>query len=290
MPLGNHTSQFFANVYLNELDQFVKHTLKVPYYIRYVDDFVILSHSRQELKVWKEKINLFLRGELRLELHPDKSRVLSLEQGITFLGFRIFPHHRILRKANLRKFQGKLKELKILYKESQVNREQVVEQLEGWMAYAKHGNTYKYRRNLLKNFNKHFPIRNKNQIMRSKKIRNFFRKYYTSKIEFSVQKTLLFLRKGHSIKEIAQERGVKESTIWAHCANLIEYGQLKIWSIISAGKVTQIIKRIKNPDEPLKIIKCRIVDRKITYDEISCVRAHLLLKRKIIQKYPRKKK
>ena len=125
--------------------------------------------------------------------------------------------------------------------------------------------------------------------MRSKKIRNFFRKYYTSKIEFSVQKTLLFLRKGHSIKEIAQERGVKESTIWAHCANLIEYGQLKIWSIIFAGKVAQIIKRVKNPDEPLKIIKNRIADRKITYDEISCVRAHLIWKRKIIQKYPRKK-
>ena len=58
MPLGNHTSQFFANVYLNELDQFVKHTLKAQYYIRYVDDFVILSHSKQELEMWKEKINL----------------------------------------------------------------------------------------------------------------------------------------------------------------------------------------------------------------------------------------
>ena len=62
MPLGNHTSQFFANVYLNELDQFVKHTLKAQHYIRYVDDFVILSDSRRELEKWKEAINRFLRG------------------------------------------------------------------------------------------------------------------------------------------------------------------------------------------------------------------------------------
>lgn len=290
MPLGNHTSQFFANVYLNELDQFVKHTLKAKQYIRYVDDFVILSHSKEELEVWKEKIDQFLREALSLELHPDKSKIISLRCGVTFLGFRIFPYHRILRKANFRKFQGKFKELKILYKENQINREQVVVRLEGWMAYAKQGNTHKYLRNLLKSFNKHFSIRHTNQIMHSKKIRNFFRKHYASKVEFSVQKTLVLMRKGHSIKAVAEERGMKEGTVWRHCTNLIEHGQLKIWRILPAIKVARIISEIRKPDEQLKIIKSRISDRRITYDEVDCVRAHLRWKEKMIQKYPRKRK
>ena len=187
MPLGNYTSQFFANVYLNELDQFVKHKLKAKYYIRYVDDFVILSNSIEELQEYKNEINLFLKEKLILKLHPYKSKILNLKQGIPFLGFRIFQYHKIPRKTNIRKFHNKLNELKILYKENQLNREQVVECLEGWMAYAKQGNTYKYRRNLLRSFNKNFPIRNKNEIIISKKTRNFFRKYYSSKIEFSSQ-------------------------------------------------------------------------------------------------------
>ena len=89
MPLGNLTSQFFANIYLDELDQFVKHELKARYYIRYVDDFVVLHHSRNILEEYKIKINKFLSGNLNLGLHPDKSKILELGNGIGFLGFRI---------------------------------------------------------------------------------------------------------------------------------------------------------------------------------------------------------
>ena len=81
MPLGNLTSQFFANVYLNELDYFVKHKLKAKYYIRYVDDFVILHQSKEQLEIWKKQINHFLNTELKLELHPDKSKIVSLSNG-----------------------------------------------------------------------------------------------------------------------------------------------------------------------------------------------------------------
>ena len=77
MPLGNLTSQFFANVYLNELDQFVKHKLRAKYYIRYVDDFIILHSSRKILEEYKAKINEFLNVKLRLELHPDKCRIIK---------------------------------------------------------------------------------------------------------------------------------------------------------------------------------------------------------------------
>ena len=89
MPLGNYTSQFFANVYLTELDYFVKHTLKAKYYIRYVDDFVILHRSKKRLEYFKKSIIEFLR-EIKLELHPDKSDIIPLQKGVNFLGYRIF--------------------------------------------------------------------------------------------------------------------------------------------------------------------------------------------------------
>ncbi|MFC1682443.1 RNA-directed DNA polymerase, partial [Nanoarchaeota archaeon] len=100
MPLGNLTSQFFANVYLNELDQFVKHKLKAKYYIRYVDDFVILHKSKEQLYNWKKEIYKFLKEKLKLELHPDKSQVISLSKGIDFVGFRNFYYFKLLRKRN----------------------------------------------------------------------------------------------------------------------------------------------------------------------------------------------
>lgn len=281
MPLGNHTSQFFANVYLNELDQFVKHNLKVKYYIRYVDDFVILHSNKDQLEKWKKEIDTFLMEKLMLELHKDKSKIVPLKQGVPFLGFRIFPYNKIPRKTNIRKFENKLKELRILYKEKQINREQVVEALEGWMAYARQGNTYKYRRKLLRKFNKDFPIKDKSEIIHSKKIKNFFKKMYSSKVEFSVQKTLFLLKKGRTISEISKERSIKEATVWEHIINLIEHGQLAVWNILPKKKIVYLLQRIINYDEPLKQIKSRICDKRITYDEIACVRAHLKMKSKI---------
>ena len=281
MPLGNHTSQWFGNIYLDKLDKFVKHELRAKYYLRYVDDFVIFSNSRIELENWKTKIDQFLRERLQLEIHPDKSKIIPLSQGINFLGLKIFYHYSLVRESNRRNFERKLKELKILYREGQINREQVVESLEGWMAFAKHANSYKYRRELLRNFNKHFPIKDKSQIIRSKKIKNFFRKVYASKVEFSIQKTLLLVRKGFTIQQIAEMRSIKEGTVWNHFANLIEYGQLSVWSVMPKRKIVRIISKIKNSQEQLKQIKERISEKDVSYDEIDCVRAHLKMKEKI---------
>jgi|SRR3989344_370965 len=111
MPLGNLTSQFFANIYLNELDYFVKHVLKAKCYIRYVDDFVILHESKEQLTLWKELIDRFLRQKLKIELHPQKSKVIPLSKGIDFVGFRNFYYYRLARKRNIRKMQKKIIEL-----------------------------------------------------------------------------------------------------------------------------------------------------------------------------------
>lgn len=103
LPLGNVTSQLFANVYINELDQYVKHDLKQKYYFRYCDDFVILASTYSELKVLLEKVDLFLRQHLLLELHPHKVEIRKVSQGIDFLGYVIFPHHRRLRTKTRRR-------------------------------------------------------------------------------------------------------------------------------------------------------------------------------------------
>lgn len=107
MPLGNLTSQFFANVYLSELDYFVKHNLKTKHYMRYVDDFVILHRSREKLILYKWLISNFLRQKLKLELHPEKSKIIPLHNGVKLLGFRVFYHYKLPRKNNTRSFKRK---------------------------------------------------------------------------------------------------------------------------------------------------------------------------------------
>jgi len=158
MPLGNLTSQFFANVFLNELDQYVKHKLKAKYYLRYVDDFVILHPSKKILAKLKEKIERFLKKELMLSLHPDKSKIIALSKGISFLGFRIFYHHKLIRKKNQRKFNNRFEEIKRLFKDKEIDRDMIIKIIEGWFAYASLANTYKYRKHIIRELNRYFPI------------------------------------------------------------------------------------------------------------------------------------
>ena len=146
MPLGNITSQFFANVYLNELDYFVKHQLKAKYYIRYVDDFVILHNSKDQLDKWKIEIDRFLREKLKLELHPQKSRIISLSRGIDFVGFRCFWHYKLLRTRNIRKMLLKVEK----YRNGEMPGENMLESFQGWNAYAKWADTLKLRRKVVR--------------------------------------------------------------------------------------------------------------------------------------------
>ncbi|MEK6947503.1 MAG: reverse transcriptase/maturase family protein, partial [Nanoarchaeota archaeon] len=149
MPLGNLTSQFFANVYLDQLDQFVKHELKVKYYIMYVDDFVILHNDYKILEKCKEIINLYLNINLKIELHPDKTKIIELKNGINLLGYRVFYHYKLLRKANKRKFERTFKEKLDLYKNRSISRENFVQSLQGWFGYAMWANTFKLRRKII---------------------------------------------------------------------------------------------------------------------------------------------
>jgi RNA-directed DNA polymerase len=97
IAIGNLSSQFFANVYLDALDQFVKHRLKVPRYLRYVDDFVLVHESREQLIAWCAEIERFLAGELHLALKPDR-KLKPLSAGIDFLGYVVYPTHTVVRR------------------------------------------------------------------------------------------------------------------------------------------------------------------------------------------------
>ena len=121
LPLGNITSQLFANIYLNELDQFVKHKLKTRHYIRYCDDFVILSTDKVYLEGLIQEISYFLQNNLKLSLHPNKVILRKYRQGVDFLGYVIFPYHialriktknRMIKKINCQNLQSYLGVLK----------------------------------------------------------------------------------------------------------------------------------------------------------------------------------
>lgn len=275
MPLGNLTSQFFANLYLNELDQYIKHELKAKYYIRYVDDFAIINQDKDLLETYKKKINEFLKTNLLLELHPEKTRIINYKKGTPFLGFKIFPKHKTLQSKNIRKFKNKLRKTKEDYEKGIIDREKAIEVFEGHLAYASNANTYKYRKKITKDFNKYFPANKEPTIQSVKKHENLNQKIENATFEFSTQKTLQLFKKGLSITQIAQQRNLKEGTIWQHITTLIEHHQIKLKEILPIWKIKTISKAVKTPEDKLKDIKERIKDENISYDEINCVLANI---------------
>lgn len=148
MPLGNLTSQFFANIYLNELDYFVKHELRSKFYVRYVDDFVILHNRKYILEKWKNEIGEFL-NMLKLELHPEKTKIYPLHSGTNLLGFRVFYNYKLPYKRNVRKFKKKMSRLLISYRSEEAAKNDVIKLMSGWFAYAIWGNTYKMRKKIV---------------------------------------------------------------------------------------------------------------------------------------------
>ena len=137
LPLGNLTSQLLVNVYMNEFDQFMKRELKVKYYIRYADDFVIFCEDKNYLENMLPKIGGFLQKELKLQLHPDKVFIKTLASGVDFLGWVHFPFHKVLRTTTKKKMFRKLKEA-----------EGKIETLQSYLGLLKHGNTYKIRKTI----------------------------------------------------------------------------------------------------------------------------------------------
>ena len=108
LPIGNLTSQFFANVYMNEVDQFVKHTLKAKYYIRYVDDFLILDTNIENLERCRDKITEFTREKLELRVHPGKQFIREINSGIDFVGYIVRADYTLIRKRIVGEWRRKM--------------------------------------------------------------------------------------------------------------------------------------------------------------------------------------
>jgi retron-type reverse transcriptase len=152
IPIGNLTSQFFANLYLNPLDQFVKHDLGIKYYVRYMDDFVLMDLSKGRLREAKAEIAQFLEDKLRLSLHPKKQTITPLKCGIDFLGFRIFSSYRLLRKENAKRFARRLKNMKERFVRKEIPLSRISSFIKGWIAHAGQADTYRLRKKILRDF------------------------------------------------------------------------------------------------------------------------------------------
>lgn len=136
-PIGNYTSQWFGNLYMNELDQWVKHEKKVSAYIRYCDDFIIFSDSKTELHQLRKEIEVFLRDRLKLKF--SKSSVFPVTQGVDFLGYRHFPGYKLLRKSTARRVKRRLLKLEKLLKKGRISLRQFdgsIASTSGWLRWA----------------------------------------------------------------------------------------------------------------------------------------------------------
>ncbi len=148
LPIGNQTSQFWANVYLNALDQYVKRDLRCRGYLRYVDDFLLFAPDKPTLHAWKRAIIGFL-ATLRLTMHEAESAVIPVTTGIPYLGFRIYPDHRRLRHRNVTAFARHYRRLRGDYSTSRIPFARLDASVKGWVAHAAHANTFGLRRALL---------------------------------------------------------------------------------------------------------------------------------------------
>ncbi len=140
LPLGNLTSQLLVNIYMNEFDQFVKHKLKVKYYVRYADDFIVFSSDKKYLEGLLDTIGKFLSERLKLELHPGKVSIETLASGIDFLGWVHFPDHRTLRTATKKRMMRGIRA------------RAVPETLTSYEGLLKHGNTKKLQLEVNRNY------------------------------------------------------------------------------------------------------------------------------------------
>ena len=162
LPIGNLTSQFFANVYLNELDQFVKHHLKARYYVRYCDDFVLLDETKERLLEWREKIVDFLEAKLQLVLNDRRETLGPISNGINFLGYIVRSDYLLVRRrvvnslrARLIEYQKKLivegKDCTIFNYDLTVS-EKLRDTWASYMAHFKMANTYRLNKALAERF------------------------------------------------------------------------------------------------------------------------------------------
>ncbi len=148
LPIGNLTSQFWANVYLNRFDHFVKRELKCAGYVRYVDDFLLFGDDKKEMRRWRAQVIAWL-AQLRLKLHETSAQVSPVTQGIPFLGFRVYPTHRRLKRRNALHFRARFKEKIAQVARGEMEVARLNDSVRSWINHARYGDTWGLRRKLI---------------------------------------------------------------------------------------------------------------------------------------------
>lgn len=158
LPIGNLTSQFFANVYLNGFDRYVKETLKVSKYLRYVDDYALFSDDRVFLERCRKEIEAYL-ATLRLRIHPIKSQLTQTLYAASFVGFRVLPDRIRVRNHNLQTGRRRLKRLQAAYSKGQISGHDFTQRFQSWNAHLSHGNTWRLRQHIFRNIKLPHPLK-----------------------------------------------------------------------------------------------------------------------------------
>ncbi len=147
LPIGNYSSQFFANLYLNEMDQFIKRELKCKYYVRYVDDFILLDSDKERLKYFRDEIRNFLKKNLALQLSEGKTKMQTLDKGIDFLGYFIKPMYTLVR----RKVIGRLKNKFFGLERKLASDNKILATINSYYGHFRHASSFRLRENIYEN-------------------------------------------------------------------------------------------------------------------------------------------
>ncbi|XZO01558.1 MAG: reverse transcriptase domain-containing protein [Microcoleus sp.] len=147
LPIGNLSSQFFANVYLNGFDHLVQEQLKISKYVRYVDDFALFGDDRLFLQEARLAVEEYL-VKLRLKIHPIKSQLFETKEGANFLGFRVFPDTIRVRQENLRRGRRRLRRLQRQCANGEIELAQLSRSVQSWVAHLEHGDTWNLRQTM----------------------------------------------------------------------------------------------------------------------------------------------
>lgn len=148
IPIGNLTSQFFANIYLGHIDSIIKREMHVQGYVRYMDDMLLFSDDREQLRAWRSALRAGL-ADLRLLLHPEKCGIINAKNGIPFLGFRVFPQHRLLLGAGVRRFVRRTRKQIKAVERGNLEYAALNRSIRGWISHAEFGDSYILRRTIL---------------------------------------------------------------------------------------------------------------------------------------------
>jgi len=159
LPLGNTLSQICANVYLNELDQYCKRVLKVKYYVRYMDDIIMILLNKETAKEVLNKMTIYTNKILNLNLNFNKTKLFPIAQGVNAIGYKIYATHKLLRSESKKKIKRKIKAMPSLILEGKLSINKAESMLNSWMGHAGHANSHNFIESL---FEKHkFIYKNK---------------------------------------------------------------------------------------------------------------------------------